>query len=699
MNKDKTDSFRSRILFGGDYNPEQWLDRPEILLEDIRLMKKAGVTVVSLGIFSWSTLEPQEGIFDFNWMDEVFERLHDAGISIFLATPTGARPAWMAQKYPEVLRVRPDGTRNLFGERHNHCYSSPVYRHKTAIINMKLAERYGKHPAVKLWHISNEYGGECHCDLCQENFREFLKSRYGSLEALNKAWWSTFWSHTFTSWDQIHSPVPHGENSVHGLTIDWRRFVTHMTCKFMQHEVSSIRAAGSTLPVTTNMMTSAEDYHMDPKLDYWKFRELLDIASWDSYPAWHLPGYMNLPSTGDLERCLPVDDFRRAVEEGFQHDLFRSLKGGPFLLMESSPSNVNWQQLSKIKKPGVIRLTALSAIAHGANSVQYFQWRKTRGSFEKFHGSFMSHDGGSDRRVFQELSELGHILKELPSIADSDIKAEAAIVYNWENRWAIETSRDAVNTTRKAYLETVKRHHLVLTRLGIQCDILSGEESLEQLGSYRLIVAPMLYMVPIRTAENLVGYVNSGGTLLATYRSGYVDENDLCYESFPPGPLSSLFGLEVEECDALYPRETVQIEALAATEQYVSVSDYQDVIRDTHSAQVLSRFSGGLAHGKPAVLKHPFGKGQAWYLASRIGLEPLEGLYRKITEEVHIDSVLRDVAHKSPSILVKERLGADSRRYRFLLNFSPKDSSIQFEGSTREAIVLGPWGSKLLIED
>lgn len=693
MGRDRSGVFRKEILFGADYNPDQWLDRPDILEEDIRLMKECGVTVVSLGIFAWSTLEPAEGVFSFTWLDEAFERLHAAGIAVFLATPSGARPAWMAERYPEVLRVRADGTRNLFGERHNHCFSSPVYREKTAIINRELAGRYGDHPAVRLWHISNEYIGECHCGLCQENFRNYLKERYGSLDALNRAWWSSFWSHTFTAWEQIHSPVPHGENSVHGHTLDWKRFVTRMTVDFMRHEVDSVRAGGNNLPVTTNMMTSAGLASMDPGLDYWKFRDRIDIASWDSYPAWHLPGHDALPSDPGAESGLPVDDYRRAVEEGFQHDFFRSLSGGPFLLMESTPSGVNWQQISKIKKPGMIRLSALSALAHGSNSVQYFQWRKARGSFEKFHGAFVGHDGSGDRRVFRELAGLGALLKELAPLADSDVPAQAAVLYNWENRWAIETSRDCLNSPRKGYLETVKKHHFALADLGVQCDIISGEESTEELSKYRLIAAPMLYMLKPGTAEALKGFVSGGGTLLCTYRTGYVDESDLCFESFPPGPLSRLFGLEVEECDALYPGEPVFASGPAA------VSDYQDVIRGGCTAEVVSRFSGGLADGLPAVTRNGFEKGTAWYLAGRLDLAALRTIYRRILEESGIETVHRDIVRKSPALLVKERRGADGTAWRFLLNFSPEPGFAEFDrpvAGGSHIINLEPWGAEII---
>ncbi len=656
------------LLFGGDYNPEQWLDRPEVLKNDISLMKEAGVTVVSLGIFAWSSLEPEEDRFDFGWMDQVVERLHGAGISIFLATPSAARPSWLAARYPEVLRVAPDGKRNLFGGRHNHCYSSPVYRNRTALINRKLSEQYGSHPAVLLWHISNEYGGECHCELCQANFRLWLKERYGSLEELNRAWWNSFWSHTISGWEEIHSPVPHGETGSHALVLDWKRFVTHMTVDFMSHEVAALRAGGSTLPVTTNMLPVVEKPGFGPGLDYWKFRDVVDIASWDSYPAWHMPGFAYGGGTG------PVDDYRRAAEEAFLHDFYRSLSGGPFILMESTPANVNWAERSKIKKPGMIRLSALNAVAHGANSVQYFQWRKSRGSFEKFHGALVGHDGGSDTRVFRECSGLGALLGTISAAAESLYPAKAAILFNWENWWALDESMGTVNGAGKAYLETLKKHHYALWNLGIQTDILSGDEEESVLNRYRLIVAPMLYLLPRETASRLASFVAGGGMLFCSYQSGYVDEHDLCHESFAPGPLSEVLGLEVEECDALYPGEAVSIKGTSSP-----VADYQDIIRENCRAEILSVFEGGMGHSRPAVTRNHWGKGSAWYLAGRVDADALDRLYRSISGEAGLESSHEGISFRSPAVSVKKRTEETGVEYLFLLNFSGEPSRVEFD--------------------
>ena len=234
-----------KLLHGGDYNPEQWLEYPEILEQDLAYFKKAKINEVSLGIFSWAFLEPEEGVFDLEWLKKMVDRLYENGISVMMATPTAARPRWMAQKYPEVLRMDAMRQRNLYGERHNHCYTSPVYREKTRKINTKLAEAFKDHPGVIAWHISNELGGECHCPLCQEAFRNWVKQKYGSLQALNHAWNTAFWSHTYQSFDQVESPSPKGDASLHGLNLDWKRFVTDQTADFVKWEISALRDAGA----------------------------------------------------------------------------------------------------------------------------------------------------------------------------------------------------------------------------------------------------------------------------------------------------------------------------------------------------------------------------------------------------------------------------------------------------------------------
>ena len=271
----------NRLLYGGDYNPEQWLDRPDILKEDIRMLMEAGCNTVTLGIFSWAALEPQEGDFRFQWLENIVDRLYKNGIYTIMGTPSGARPKWLADKYPEVLRVDETGHRQMFGFRHNHCYTSPVYREKTALINKKLAKSFGNHPGVILWHISNELGGECRCPLCQDAFRRWLKERYHTIDELNRRWCTTFWSHTYQSFEQIEAPFTIGETQLHALNLDWKRFVTHQTRDFLRHEIDALREGGAKQPTTTNLM------HYFQGLDYFKLAKDIDIVSWDTYPTWH----------------------------------------------------------------------------------------------------------------------------------------------------------------------------------------------------------------------------------------------------------------------------------------------------------------------------------------------------------------------------------------------------------------------------
>ena len=413
------------LLHGGDYNPEQWLKRPDILEKDIDMLSQSGCNVVSLGIFSWVTLEPEEGVFNFGWLQEIIDKLYKSGIYTILATPSGARPKWMADKYPEVLRVDETRHRNLFGFRHNHCYTSPVYREKVHIINKKLAEEVATHPGVILWHISNEYGGECHCPLCQDAFRKWLKEKYQTIENLNDQWCTTFWSHNYNSFDQIESPSRIGETQLHALNLDWKRFVTHQTADFLHHEIQAVRDGGSNLPTTANLM-----YHYKG-LDYFKITKEIDVVSWDTYPTWH-----------------KEDAIDTADDNGLYHDLMRSLKGKPFIQMESCPAATNWQGVSKLKKPGVLFAQSMEAIAHGSEGALYFQIRQSRGASEKFHGAVIDHYGGKDTRVFKEVSETGEALKKIKELAGTIVNSKAAIIYDWEENRLVPVHNNALGLNR-----------------------------------------------------------------------------------------------------------------------------------------------------------------------------------------------------------------------------------------------------------
>lgn len=607
-------------------------------------MKLANCNAMSVGIFAWAALEPEEGRFEFGWLDRVMDQLAANGIYAILATPSGARPAWLSQKYPEVLRVEADRKRILHGNRHNHCYTSPVYREKVEIINTKLAERYKEHPALLVWHVSNEYGGECHCALCQEKFRAWLRNKYQTLTALNQAWWTAFWSHTYTDWSQIESPAPHGEGSNHGLNLDWKRFVTHQTLDFFKHECAPLRAITPTVPVTTNFMGTY------PGLDYWKFADELDVISWDSYPRWH----------------GKKSDAQTAAATAFVHDLNRSLKQGkPFMLMESTPSMTNWQGVAKLKRPGMHLLSSLQAVAHGSDTVQYFQWRKGRGGSEKFHGAVVDHVGHERTRVFQDVQEVGALLKCLDPVVGTTVEPEVALIFDWENRWALEDAQ-AIREEKK-YEETCYRHYYPFWSRGVPVDVINEDADFSR---YRLLIAPMLYMIRPGVAERISQFVADGGTFVATYWSGIVDENDRCFLGGFPGPLRKVLGIWAEEIDALYDGEVNYVAMNAENNLGLNgVYKAQELCEIIHleTGEALGVYKKDFYAGCPAVTVNRYGKGEAYYLASNNEDRFLEGFYEGLTKKIQIKRVL---PVKLPTGVTAQLRTDGVRNFIFILNFT-----------------------------
>ena len=601
-----------KLLHGGDYNPEQWLDRPDILAQDIELMKKACVNTVTLGVFSWSALEPQEGVYTLDWLADIIHNLYANGIRTILATPSAARPAWLAHKYPEVRRVRADRVRELYNRRQNYCYTSPLYRDKVRRIDQKLAQRFGSDPAVILWHISNEMGGDCHCELCQAEFRRWLQARYGSLQALNRAWNARFWSHDYTAWEQIESPAPQGENAVQALALDWKRFVSDRHIDFLKFERDTVKELAPDAKFTANMM-----YRFDG-IDYFKMAKEIDVASWDNYPTWHKP-------TETVEET--------ALDTAMMHDLFYSMKGKPFLLMESSPSFTNWQPISKQKKPGIAELAALQTVAHGADSVLYFQWRASRGAEEKFHGAVVGHDGRQDARAFTETVQVGEKLEKLSEIIAVQREKQALIIHDWQNKWALEGSCGPRNAGL-VYWDELKRHYNALARAGIAVEF--GDETADLTG-YRLVVVPMLYLLTDDFAKKLCDFAQNGGTVVVTYWTGVVDESDLCRLGDTPYGLTGLLGLRRTEIDGMYDGETrrcTPASGCALPEAQASILCEVAVPNDTDPAEPLSVYAEDYFAQYPAAAVHKYGAGRAYYLASRFDEDFYRAFYRDAAKEL-----------------------------------------------------------------
>lgn len=680
---------QKKFFYGGDYNPEQWLKEPEILKKDIAYMKEAKINTVSMGMFSWAMLEPEEGSYQMEWLQERIDLLYEYGISTILSTPSGARPRWLAEAYPEVLRVREDRVRYIFGERHNHCYTSPVYREKTAQINRELAKRFGKHPAVVLWHISNEYSGECHCPLCQKAFQKWLEKKYQTIEQLNDAWCTTFWSRCYQSFSQVESPSSIGEWELHGLALDWKRFVTEQTADFARHEIAALKEEGITQPTTVNLMY---DYQ---QLNYDKLAECVDIVSWDSYPVWH-----------EGQDIIP------ALDNAMQHDYMRCLKHKPYLLMESCPSSLNWQKVSKLKRPGLLTASGLQAVAHGSDSIMYFQIRQSRGASEKFHGAVIDHYGGNDTRVFREVKAIGESLEALEEIKGTTVKAEAAIIYDIENRWAIQEAQGPRNQGM-FYHEAVMKSYTALKRMGLNVDIISQTQQISQ---YRMVAAPMLYLFREGTEKKIRNFIENGGTFILTYWSGVVDEIDRCYLGKTPYGLSDVFGFRRAEIDGLYDGETnrlVLAENRKKSKNHDSLDNMQECrdnlprfdrfsengyecrnlceLVEVEDAKIIFTYEQAFYQKTPAVTAKVFGKGLACYIAADAEQKFYDEFYEQL---IHHAEILPIIEKKFPLCVEVSSRISEEWEYVFIQNYSDKAIDIHEWMPEGEILYSGSWTGK-----
>lgn len=652
------------ILHGSDYNPDQWLDRPDILEKDIELMKKAKMTSMSLGIFSWSAYEPTEGEFHMDWLKDIMDKLYENGIYTILATPSGARPAWLDEKYPECMRVWADDHRAHHGVRHNHCMSSPKFREKTGIIINKIIDTVGKHPGLAMWHLSNEFGGECFCPLCKKKFQDYLANKFDNdINKLNKAWWTGFWSHTYNDFSQIEPPYLNGEFSVMGLNLEWKRFTTWNTTDYMKSEIDIIRKRTPNIPITTNFM------QLFPGLDYRVMAKELDVISWDSYPVFH-NNYETMADT--------------MAHNSFDHAVMRSLKKNqPFMLMECAPGLVNWHEYNKLKRPGVHKLFSAQAVACGSDTVQYFQWRKSRGSFEQYHGAVVDHLGTDDTRVFKEVAEVGAMLDSLSNVKGTIVKPKAALIFDWDNMWAIDNMRGLSDKTKNYAKTCIQIYHEFL-KLGIDMNVVASDDNLDD---YNVVIAPMLYMLRPDASDNLKAFVKRGGQLMATYLTGYVDDNTLCYlGGFPGDGLSELFGVISEEIDTYY--DSDENSATFTDGHKAIIHDYAEILR-VSDTDILAKYDKDFYAGTPAITCKNFGKGKAYYVGARIDMDSMSGLFKTMLEETNTPYLtLPD------GIEYHKREDENGKAIEFYLNVT--ENEITFDMTDNTQVTLKPYGVKIV---
>ncbi|MFB3881886.1 MAG: beta-galactosidase [Armatimonadota bacterium] len=631
-----------KVFYGGDYNPDQW--PREVWDEDMRLLKLAHINIATLPVFSWALLQPDETHYNFGWLDEILDKMAANGVYACLATSTAAHPAWMARRYPDILRVDFEGRKRRFGIRHNSCPNSPTYRTYAPKLAATLAERYKDHRALVLWHVSNEFGGTCYCDNCAAAFRVWLQRRYGTIEELNDRWYTRFWSHTFYDWEEIVPPSALSENwspdrtAFQGAALDYARFSSDSLLECYRLEYDALKRITPDVPVTTNLMGTYKP------LDYFAWAPYLDVISWDSYP------------TNDTD---PADTALR-------HDLMRGLKQGmPFVLMEQAPSQVNWQDYCALKRPGVLRLWSYQAVARGADAVMYFQLRQSRGSCEKYHAAVISHAGHENTRVFREVAELGAELGKLgDAFLDATTKAEVALLFDWENWWAVELSAGPSRELR--YIPQVQKYYRPLWKRNIPVAIVHPSFDLSP---YKVAIAPLAYMLQPGFAARVEEFVRNGGVFITTFFSGMVDENDRVVLGGYPGELRKALGVWVEEYDALKPEQANQMVLKQPLGGATGAFGCGLLCALTHTegAEAVAVYGNDFYAGRPALTRNRFGKGQAWY----VGADPEPALVEALLAHICAEAGVAPTLAAPPRVEVQQR-NKGGRTFTFVLNHDEK---------------------------
>ncbi|MDQ0922113.1 beta-galactosidase [Pseudarthrobacter sp. W1I19] len=629
------------IAYGGDYNPEQW--PVSVRLEDLELMKEAGVSFLSVGIFSWALLEPTEGTYDFAWLDEVMDNLAGIGVKVALATATAAPPAWLVRKHPEILPVTADGTVLGPGSRRHYTPSSAVYRRYATGITRKLAERYKDHPALALWHVDNELG--CHVSefYGEEDaaaFRAWLERRYGSIDELNASWGTAFWSQNYGSFDEILPPAVAPSTLNPGQQLDFQRFNSWALMDYYRELVAVLREVTPGVPCTTNLMASSATKSMD----YFDWSKDLDVIANDHY--------------------LVAADPERQIELAFSADLTRGIAGGdPWILMEHSTSAVNWQPRNQPKMPGEMLRNSLAHVARGADAVMFFQWRQSFAGSEKFHSAMVPH-GGRDTRVWREVVDLGTALKRLAPVRGSRVESRVAIVFDYEAWWASEI--DSKPSIDVKYLDLLRAFHRSLFLRGVSGDMVHPSASLE---GYDLVLACTLYSVTDGAAANIAAAASAGATVLVSYFSGIVDEKDHVRLGGYPGALRELLGVRVEEFHPL----------LAGTQLKLSDGAVSSVWSEhVHlaGAEALQTFTEYPLEGVPSLTRHSVGSGAAWYMATFPDREGIESVVDRLLEE----SGVAPVAAADPGVELTRRRSDDGRSFLFAINHSRSSGTVQASG-------------------
>ena len=651
------------VWFGGDYNPEQWDEK--VWAADDALMRQARVNTATVGVFSWSVLEPDEGQYEFGWLDGTLERLSRNGIRVVLATPTASPPPWFTLAHPDAMPVTRDGTRLWHGSRDTYCAAAPAYRAAAARMAGALAERYAGHPALAMWHVHNEYGTVCWCDHAASAFRGWLQGRYGAggdgLAALNGAWGTAFWSQRYSSWEQVLPPRATQWLPNPSQVLDYNRFWSGELLAAFREQRDALRRHAPEIPVTTNFILPG--YQV---LDFWAWSREVDVVAIDHY----------LGSAGPDGH----------PDIAFGADRARSFNGGrPWILMEQSTSLIYQRDGILTKEPGRMLRDSVGYLARGSDSVMFFQWRASPAGAEMFHPAMVPH-AGPDTRIFREVCELGSAVARLGEVVGSTVPAEVALLWDADSWWALENR--GIPLAEVGYLDLVRADHAALWRAGVVCDFVHPDGDLSR---YRLIFATGAYLISDEGAWALRQYVAAGGHVVMSFGGGMVDSQHHARLGGCPGALCDVFGIRVEEFRPLARGETVALTYGVAPLAYgaAALTGEADPITGgghgtlwsedlrTEGADVLASYAAGPLAGQPAVTRNSFGAGTAWYVSTQLDEGARDRLFAGAAARAGAGPV---IAGAPPGVEMVRRHGDGGRSWLFVLNHTNAAAVVEASG-------------------
>ena len=646
---------QERIWYGGDYNPDQWPE--EVWDDDVRLMKKAGVNLVSVGIFSWAKIETSEGVYDFDWLDRIIDKLGEAGIAVDLASATASPPMWLTQAHPEVLWKDYRGDVCQPGARQHWRPTSPVFREYALKLCRAMAEHYKGNPYVVAWHVSNEYG--CHnrfdySEDAEHAFQQWCEERYGTIDAVNDAWGTAFWAQRMNDFSEIVPPrfIGDGNFMNPGKLLDFKRFSSDALKAFYIAERDALAEITPDLPLTTNFMVSASG----SVLDYDDWGDEVDFVSNDHY---FIPGEAHLDELA----------FSASLVDGIA-------RKDPWFLMEHSTSAVNWREINYRKEPGQLVRDSLAHVAMGADAVCYFQWRQSKAGAEKFHSAMVPH-AGEDSAVFRDVCELGADLNKLSDegiLGSRLAKSRVAVVFDYESEWA--TEHTATPTQHVHHVDEPLAWFRALADQGVTADVVPVRGAWD---GYEMVVLPSVYLLSEETTRRVRDYVVGGGRLVVTYYTGISDEKDHVWLGGYPGTIRDVVGVRVEEFMPMGDDFTGVPDRLELSNGAVA-HDIADVIGSVDgTATVLETFKDdpwtGM-DGAPAIVAHTFGEGRSVYVGARLGRD---GIALSLPEI--LDSLgMAEAGGNDGRVLHVEREGADGSRFVFSLNRTHETVRVPVEG-------------------